>query len=92
MLDMKGRYTRDNDNETETMIPIGLAALELLNRVRAKMDLLSLLEGEEEKAERSNEGTCEKKDDEQSDETKRRYVEHRLRSLREFERRARGGK
>ena len=78
------------DDEPDTMIPIGLAALEILNRVRAKMDLLSLLEGEEEKAERSNEGTCEKKEDEQRDQQSDRYIDHRLRELREFERRARG--
>lgn len=54
------------------------------------MDLLSLLEGEEEKAERSNEGTSEKKEDEKRDEQSDRYIEHRLRDLREFERRARG--
>ena len=90
MLNMKGTHTRDNDDEPDTMFPIGLAALEILNRVRAKMDLLSLLEGEEEKAERSNEGTSEKKDDKGSDEQSHRYVEDRVRALREFERRARG--
>ena len=84
------RERHDNDNETETMIPIGLAALELLNRVRAKMDLLSLLEGEEKQAERSNEGTSEKKEDDRRGVQSRRYIEHRLRELREFERRARG--
>ena len=84
------KATNDNDNEPDTMIPIGFAALELLNRVRSKMDLLALLEGEEEKTERSNEGTCEKKEDKCSDEQSRKYIEHRVRSLREFERRARG--
>lgn len=82
----------DNDNEADTMFPIGLAALEILNRLRTKMALLELLEGEEEKAERSNERTCEKQDDEQRNETQRRYVEHRIRNLREFERRARSKK
>ena len=90
MLNMKGTHTRDNDNEPDTMIPIGLAALELLNRLRAKMDLLDLMEGEEKQAERSNEGTGEKKEDEQRDQQSDRYIEHRLRELREFERRARG--
>ena len=79
-----------NDNEPDTMIPIGLAALELLNRVRAKMDLLDLMKGENEKTERSNEGTCEKKEDEKRDQQSDRYIDHRLRELREFERRARG--
>ena len=37
-----------------------------------------------------NERTGEKKDDEKRDEQSRHYVEHRVRSLREFERRARG--
>ena len=84
------RERHDNDNETETMIPIGLAALELLNRLRTKMDLLDLMDGEEKQAERSNEGTSEKKEDEKRDEQSDRYIEHRLRDLREFERRARG--
>lgn len=79
-----------NENEPDTMLPIGVAALELLNRVRAKMDLLALLEGEEKQAERSNEATSEKKEDKGSDEQSRRYVEDRVRALREFERRARG--
>ena len=72
------------------MIPLGLAALELLNRLRSKMDLLDLMDGEEKQAERSNEGTSEKKDDERRDQQSDRYIEHRLRELREFERRARG--
>lgn len=46
-VDDMQKVTNDNDNEPDTMIPIGFAALELLNRVRAKMDLLALLEGEE---------------------------------------------
>ena len=72
------------------MIPIGLAALELLNRLRTKMALLDLMDGEEKQAERSNEGTSEKKEDDRRDVQSRRYIEHRLRELREFERRARG--
>lgn len=87
---MKKNSIFSNDNEPDTMIPLGLAALELLNRVRAKMDLLDLMDGEEKQAERSNEGTREKKDDESRDEQSRRYLEHRIRELREFERRARG--
>lgn len=79
-----------NDNEPDTMIPIGLAALELLNRLRSKMDLLDLIEGDEQQAAQSNERTREKKEDESRDEQSRKYVEHRIRSLREFERRARG--
>jgi len=87
---MERSDTPCNDNEPDTMIPIGFAALELLNRLRAKMDLLALLEGEEKQAERSNEGTSEKKEDEKRDQQSDRYIEHRLRELREFERRARG--
>ena len=79
-----------NDNEPDTMIPIGFAALELLNRVRAKMDLLDLMEGEEKQAERRNEWTSEKKEDEKREQQSDRYIEHRLRELKEFERRARG--
>lgn len=75
------KVDNDNDNEPETMIPIGLAALELLNRLRAKMDLLDLLEGEEKQTERSDERTGEKKDDEQRDQQARGYVEHRVREL-----------
>lgn len=84
------RERHNNDNETETMIPIGLAALELLNRLRTKMALLDLMEGGEEKTEQSNERAEKIKDREQPDEQTRRYVERRLRDLREFERRARG--
>ena len=90
MLNMKGSYTSNNDNEPDTMIPLGLAALELLNRLRAKMDLLDLMEGEEKKTERGDEGTSEKKEDEKREHQSDRYIEHRLRELREFERRARG--
>lgn len=79
-----------NDNEPDTMIPIGLAALELLNRIRSKMDLLDLLEGEEKQTEPGNERASEKKDGEKRDEQSRRYVERRIRDLAEFERRARG--
>jgi len=87
---MERSDTPCNDNEPGTMIPIGFAALELLNRLRSKMDLLALLEGEEKQTERSNEGTSEKKEDEKRDQQSDRYIEHRLRELREFERRARG--
>lgn len=87
---MKKNPIFSNDNEPDTMIPLGLAALELLNRLRSKMDLLDLMDGEEKQAERSNERTSEKKDDERRDQQSGRYIEHRLRELREFERRARG--
>ena len=52
--------------------------------------VMRLLETHEQKTERSDKRTGEKKDDVQSDEQSSRYVEHRVRDLREFERRARG--
>lgn len=82
--------THSNDDEPDTIIPIGLAALELLNRIRSKMDLLALLEGEKKQTEPCNERTGKKKEDESRDEQSRRYIERRIRDLAEFERRARG--
>lgn len=76
-----------NDNEPDTMIPLGLAALELLNRLRTRIHIPDL---EKEHAPQSNEWAEEIKDAEHRDEQTREYVEHRIRSLREFERRARG--
>lgn len=72
------------------MIPIGLAALEILNRIRSKMDLLDLLEGEKKQTEPGNERAKKIEDDEKRDEQSRRYIERRIRDLAEFERRARG--
>lgn len=85
------KVTNDNDNEPDTMFPIGLAALEILNRVRAKMDLLALLEGEEEQRKEDGPGNNEStKQEEQKEKERLRYLEHRVRDLKEFERRARG--
>ena len=82
----------DSDNEPDTMIPISLPALELLNRLRTKMALLDLTKegkNEEENDERSgNDKTAEQTDRE--DRERLRYFEHRVKELREFERRARG--
>jgi len=83
----------DNDNEPDTMVPIGLTALELLNRLRSKMDLLALLEGQEEQLEEDGPANDEAtKQAEQKEKERLRYFEHRVRDLKEFERRARGGK
>lgn len=79
----------DNENEPDTMFPISLAALEILNRLRTKIQLQEL-EREEQQTTQRNEGTGKQKDDECSDEQARRYIEHRIRALREFEQRARG--
>lgn len=77
----------DNDNEPDTMIPIGLAALELLNRLQTKLRLRELSDNQ---TAQSDERAEEIKDDKKRDEQSRRYVERRIRDLAEFERRARG--
>jgi len=88
---MERSDTPCNDNEPDTMIPIGFAALELLNRLRTKMALLDLLEGEEEQRKEDGHGNDEAtKQAEQREKEKLRYLEHRVRDLKEFERRARG--
>lgn len=53
-------------------------------------NVLRFLKLDEQQTTQRDERTSEKKDDESSDAQAKRYVEHRVRELAQFERRARG--
>ena len=68
----------DTDDDQLTFVRLALVTANVVRFLKEKQTT------------QRNERTGEKKDDERRDEQSRRYIEQRLRDLREFERRAKG--
>ena len=75
LLGMEGEH-----EETDTWITLKAAIL----------NVVTWLHLNKHQAGHSNERACQQQNDDKNDEERLRYIEHRIRDLREFERRVRG--